>query len=398
MENSPADLGATLAGQNKKDSASTQLHIRFTGSGSEYFRIWIVNLLLVLVTLGLYFPWAKVRRLRYFYGNTLVAGEPLGFHGNPKKMFKGFVLVGVLFGLYSVAGNFSPTAGLIAFLIVVVLWPALFKSAMQFRMANTSWRGLQFRFCGTLAGAYRASIPLFVPGILIVCLHVLQLGAAITPTTFGLALGAILLATLLLAPWLLWNLKKFQHNNYAFTSLQTSFRASPGSFYRIGFQAIGIGILAVFSGVVVMAICAWLGGVNFDTNAIAKKNPLHIAFIVIAGTTVAYLAVFLVIKPFAVSRTQNLVWTQTGNASFRFVSMLSFKSLLWMTLKNWVLIVFTLGLYWPFASIALTRLRVESVSVITSVEVDTLVSQIKATEGEAAGDAAGDFFELDVGL
>jgi hypothetical protein len=47
--------------------------IEFTGSGSEYFRIWIVNLLLTLVTFGIYYPWAKVRRLRYFYGNTLVA-------------------------------------------------------------------------------------------------------------------------------------------------------------------------------------------------------------------------------------------------------------------------------------------------------------------------------------
>ena len=44
-----------------------KLRLEFTGSGSEYFRIWIVNLLLTLVTLGLYYPWAKVRRLRYFY-------------------------------------------------------------------------------------------------------------------------------------------------------------------------------------------------------------------------------------------------------------------------------------------------------------------------------------------
>ena len=35
------------------------LSLVFTGSGSEYFRIWIVNLLLMFVTLGIYFPWAK---------------------------------------------------------------------------------------------------------------------------------------------------------------------------------------------------------------------------------------------------------------------------------------------------------------------------------------------------
>ena len=43
----------------------------FTGNASEYFGIWIVNLLLSIVTFGIYTAWAKVRRLRYFYGNTL---------------------------------------------------------------------------------------------------------------------------------------------------------------------------------------------------------------------------------------------------------------------------------------------------------------------------------------
>ena len=35
--------------------------LRFTGSGSEYFKIWIVNVLLTIITLGMYYPWAKVR-------------------------------------------------------------------------------------------------------------------------------------------------------------------------------------------------------------------------------------------------------------------------------------------------------------------------------------------------
>ncbi len=60
--------------------------IRFVGSGSEYFRIWIVNLLLTFVTLGLYYPWAKVRRLKYFHASTEVGGHPLSFNAEPRKM------------------------------------------------------------------------------------------------------------------------------------------------------------------------------------------------------------------------------------------------------------------------------------------------------------------------
>src|SRR5256885_5608672 len=141
-----------------------RLEIRFTGSGSEYFRIWIVNLLLTIVTLSLYHPWAKVRRLRYFYGNTLVGGQPLDFHGNPLAMLRGYLLVGALVVLYSVAGHFSPTAGLFAFVVIAALWPALLKSSMQFRLANTSWRGLRFAFRGSPGGAAAALLPVFVAG------------------------------------------------------------------------------------------------------------------------------------------------------------------------------------------------------------------------------------------
>ena len=171
----PMHMGASppLAkdAQHGRDFADTQpapantLAIAFTGSGSEYFRIWIVNLLLTLVTLGIYYPWAKVRRLRYFHGNTLVGGEPLEFHADPKKMLKGYLLVGVLLALYSVAGNFHAVAGLAAFLAVMLIWSALLNSFMQFRLANTSWRGPRFRFTGDLRGAYAAMLPLLVPAM-----------------------------------------------------------------------------------------------------------------------------------------------------------------------------------------------------------------------------------------
>ena len=44
--------------------------VRFTGLGSEYFRVWIVNVLLMLATLGLYTPFARYRSIKYFYGYT----------------------------------------------------------------------------------------------------------------------------------------------------------------------------------------------------------------------------------------------------------------------------------------------------------------------------------------
>lgn len=55
----------------------------FHGRAGEFFRIWIVNVVLTMLTLGIYAAWAKVRTMRYFYGNTMLDGKPFDFTGNP---------------------------------------------------------------------------------------------------------------------------------------------------------------------------------------------------------------------------------------------------------------------------------------------------------------------------
>lgn len=150
--------------------------LRFTGSGSEYFRIWIVNSLLLVLTLGLYMPWARVRKLRYVYGNTVVQGVPLDFHGDPRKMFRGHAYISVLFMAYLAATNASPVAGLIAALILAALWPWLIHLSLRFRLAHTSWRGLRFAFTGQTRDAYVAFGPAAAVGAL-----VLGSGAFVNP-------------------------------------------------------------------------------------------------------------------------------------------------------------------------------------------------------------------------
>lgn len=385
--------------QPSAPAAPSALDIRFTGSGSEYFRIWIVNLLLTLVTLGIYYPWAKVRRLRYFHGNTLVGGHALGFHADPMKMLRGYALVGVMALLYSVAGQFSPVAGLAALLIVAAVWPALIKSSMQFRLANTSWRGLRFRFRGTLAGAYRAVLPLFVPGLVIVAAVAFVTDQQRPPTWYVVLVFVVMASVLLVGPRLWWNLKKYQHDHYAFGAEQTRLEAGVGSFYGVFLKTIGVSILAMIAfGVLVFVVGTALGLGGLGPRGL-RGGGLGMAFIL--GLVAFFLGLFvvqLVPRPYFTSRMQNLLWSRTASAAIAFDSRLRFWPLLGLTVKNWLLMVLTLGLYWPFAAVALARLRLQAVSLTLAVDPQRLVDDAAAAEGEAAGDAAGDLFGLDIGL
>ena len=64
------------------------VRFHFHGQGSEFFRIWIVNLVLTILTLGIYSAWAKVRTKRYFYGNTELAGDRFDYLASPIAILK----------------------------------------------------------------------------------------------------------------------------------------------------------------------------------------------------------------------------------------------------------------------------------------------------------------------
>lgn len=364
--------------------------IEFTGSGSEYFRIWIVNMLLLLVTLGLYWPWAKVRRLRYFWGNTLVDGDALGFHGNPRQMFKGWVLVAVLFGLYNWAGNLSPVAGLVAFVLLALIWPALWRSSMVFRMANTSWRGLRMQFVGSLRDAYMAFLPLLLAVLPFMLVSLIGEGKGKATPPFWVT-GVLLVSMLAVVgamPWLLWRMKAYQHRHYVLGPLQTEFRASVRSFYGLSIKPF---LVMVGASVLLGAVMFFL---VFNGGKPGLKQIAYVPMVVLL-----FWGLFLFgLGPWWTTRLQNLVWTKTGNSQVRFVSRLGLPQMLWLSLKNGLLIAVTLGLYWPFAKVAMARLRLEAVHLRTVTDLHELLASEQPVSDEAAGDAAGDFFGLDVGL
>ncbi len=377
------------------------LPIRFTGSGSEYFRIWIVNLLLSIVTLSLYHPWAKVRRLRYFYGNTLVDGQALDFHGNPLKMLRGYLLVGVLVVCYSMAGQFSKGAAVVAVVIFAVVFPALLRASMQFRLANTSWRGLRFRFSGSLGGAYRAMLPLFVPTLLFAILGMEMTDPLHPPIWYFKAIGLVFLLAFVMAPLVWWNFKRYQHDHYGLGQWQTRLTMGPGSMYGLTFKVMGVMVLSGFC-VFVLALLLGafaalvFGAAGFDKEAFTQNRAL-MSVVIGLFVLAIYFFTLIVPVPYAMSRSQNLIWSNTRCAEVRFDSKLLFGPLTGLTVKNWLLMVVTLGLYFPFAAVSFYRMRVESITPQLGGDIDGLQAQAAAA-GDASGDAAGDFFGIDIGL
>ena len=401
--------GATVGEHARAPLKSHRFPVQFHGTGGEYFRIWIVNLLLMILTLGLYYPWAKVRKLRYFYSHTEVAGHPLDFHGNPRQMLRGFLLMTALLFVYGVAGNVSELAGAIAGVILALVWPALLRASLQFRLAQTSWRGLRFSFRGSLKDAYLVFIVPILMLLVLGAISAVALGALPKATEgrplrggemalIGAVITLLVVAMTATAPYLVWRLKSYQHSNYALGPWQTTFKASFGEVWRVFVKSslvAGLGLLFVLALAGLMAWGASSGASQGSSLAGLIKGLMT------AGLPVLILGIVLLQTLYNAHLTaslQNLVWTRTGNRQIRFKSELSHWRLAGVMFKNLVLTGLTLGLYWPFAAVALARTKLEAMSVHTRQHPDDLVVRVQKTYKDAAGDMAADLMGLDIGL
>jgi uncharacterized membrane protein YjgN (DUF898 family) len=398
----PADSPAPLPPPiDAAPAAPYRLAVEFTGSGSEYFRIWIVNLLLTLVTLTLYHPFAKARKLAYFHANTRVGGHALGFHGDPRKMLRGYLLVLAFSVTYAVGTRLSPMLALAAIGCFVLVWPALWRASLQFRLGNTSWRGLRFSFDGNVGGAYRAMLPAAVPWVAMVALSVVMpppeaQGEEAAPGSgaWAAGFGLAMLAAALLVPLSLAWIKRYQHGHYTYAGQRGRLEAGTGAFYGLSFRIVGVMVLTFLA-------MALLVGSSAAIVATTKEGPTSKQWIVLAmsaGILVFYALLFIIALPYARSRLQNLVWGRTRSEALQFHSALRLRPLAGLTLKNLLLMLVTLGLYWPFAAVANARMRLQAVAVDVQGDLSQWIAASQGRSDGATGDAAGDFFGFDLGL
>ncbi|MDE0225202.1 MAG: DUF898 family protein, partial [Gammaproteobacteria bacterium] len=130
-------------------------NVRFTGSGWEYFRIWVINTALTLLTLGVFSAWATVRTRRYFYGNTWLGGSPFNYTARPWTILIGrLIVVGMLVALWF-AELVSIAFYLIGLLVVFAMFPWIAVRARAFRLRNSFYRHVCWGFEGNSIIPYR---------------------------------------------------------------------------------------------------------------------------------------------------------------------------------------------------------------------------------------------------
>lgn len=340
------------------------LAVEFNGRAGEWFGIWIVNLLLSIVTIGIYSAWAKVRRRRYFNQNTVIAGRGFDYHATGRQILIGrlIVLAGLI--VYALIGA-VPLLAVVAPLVLLVLIPFLVVRALRFNARMTSWANVRFGFDG---GAVRALLVyLLYPFLVVFSLYLLMPFAA--RAIRGYTIGAHRLGV---APF--------------------AFACGIGPFYRA--------FLTTLAWIVVVgaAVFAFVGRDLIGATQTVGPPDLALATRLVGGF---YVFLFLGLLPAATiynAFIRNAVFNATTlDGGHRLRSDIAPLRLVWIALSNAVVVVLTLGLMLPWAQIRTAHYLASHTHVLPGGSVDDFVSGLQPRAG-AVGDAFVDIEGFDVGL
>jgi uncharacterized membrane protein YjgN (DUF898 family) len=347
----------------------TRLH--FSGTGTEYFRIWIVHVLLTLVTFGVYSAWAKARRERWFARHTRLLGDAFDYHGRPASILSGRLVAIVGYLIINHLGEWAVSWGLLVLAMFFAAGPAFIGNAFQFRARNMSWRGLRFAFDGSVVEVYRTCFPV----VFLLTLSPLSLMMHASPlvTKWSATLAA------LAWPGVHAGLKALQHTRTRLGGRQFAFSSVVAALYGLYGKAclLVIAMTIAIGG----ALSAWLPAAETAT----------------ISSILVIVCVVLIVWPFFSVRAQQLVWSRTSYGEVRFRVEIRTAALWWLIVRNAVLILLTAGLFWPFAAVAMARLRTQGVVLESLDSLTELTETEPGRRARAVGDAFADLFGFEVG-
>lgn len=211
---------ARLEDTGSKDAAGESYRFRYEGDGGDLFLVLLKNVLLTVVTFGIYAAWAKAARRRYIWSQVDFHGQRLAFTGTGKEMFIGYLKVAaayfVLFGIPAIVGavvgkGAQAVLQVGTFFLLMLLLPYAIYSSRAYILARTRWRGIKLGLVGSPWAYARTFI----------------VGSLLTVLTLGIY-----------SPWLSVKLRGMMTNNTRFGSAELSYDGNGRELFGIWWKGV----------------------------------------------------------------------------------------------------------------------------------------------------------------
>ncbi|MEL6919511.1 MAG: YjgN family protein [Pseudomonadota bacterium] len=356
-----------MSGAFQSERSATKPFI-FHGNAREYFGIWIVNVLLTIVTLGIYSAWAKVRRNRYFYGNAELDGARFTYLATPIQILIGRIIVVVALVVFNLIATFAPALGAVLLIVLLFVFPELVRRGLRFNARTTAYRNVRFDFAGNYGGAFIATIA----------------GPLLAAFTLGLAAP---LASKWTQNYILSNLT-FGGRSFSHSGKTGQYY---GAFWLPFFLFIGGIALIVVIGIAAAPLFEALENAPDEAAALLVLLPLlpiyFLLLFIFGGISLIYAA-----------GVRNVAFNATTlDNRHQLKSSIGRWQYVWVMVSNFVVTVLTLGLMRPWAAVRHARFLAGGTSMNVQGSLATYSDQLRDAQSSVGAEYM-DIEGVEIGL
>ncbi len=373
-------------------SANSRLEkFEFTGAGSEYFGIWIVNILLSIVTLGIYSAWAKVRNKQYFYGNTYMDGSAFEYTAEPTQILKGRIFAVIAFIAYQTFATIYPTVGLGLALLLMVIFPWIAVKSLAFNARYSQYRNIPFRFNQNFKQAYMVLLllpllmilPFILIGVFVAMAYFSGGMETLNPQNYAIGAVCAVLVSFLIFPFIAFKQKAFMVDNHLFGTSPFTLRIEDAKpFYSIYLKAAAIPFIVFFA---VIALLKVAPNLYTDMPFLA---PIF---------QIVLMAVYLFLFSYVTSRIYRLIYQKSAVGGHKLRSNMPARGHFWLTVTNTIGIILTLGLFIPWAKVRSAKFRAKHTALRINGDLDNFLRGEEEKRG-ALGEELGEIFDVDIAI
>ena len=385
-----------------------QYPFSFTGTGGQFFKIWIVNILLSIITLYIYSAWAKVRTKRYFYGNTVLDGSSFEYHAKPLQILLSRLVAAALLIALTFGGAINPFVPVIGAVVLFLIVPWAIWRSTKFNLRMTSYRNVRFGFDGSVWPLYfyQLLVPLLIFVIAATIGFSAHFGVNIDPGSAFVLAGSVALGVgyLFINIFIHKRLASYFLNHYLYGKSRFAGTLSFSSFLITYLLAILLGVFtfALFIAAAVfisvpegMGVLDWIEGFGEMIDSDSDEMSAIFLVVILLGYAFTFLVGFYV-AALVQARVRKHVFSQAAlDQRVSFKSTISATGLWWVMFSNLLLMVFTLGLARPFTQIRMARYMANGTIAFSADKLDEFVGEKRAEVG-AFGDELGDSFDMDM--
>jgi uncharacterized membrane protein YjgN (DUF898 family) len=342
-----ADAMATMAPQR----------LVYDGKLGELYGIFFLNLLLGIITLGIYRFWGRTRYRRYLWSHTSYDGDRFEYTGTGGELFRGFLIAfGVLIAFVAIIGAaqwmLGPERAALVLVIALPIYAILFVlafaaryTALRYRLTRTQWRGIR----GGLSGS--------------------AINFALRSIGYGILSSVTLYQFIPFATVRLW---RYRIQNVFFGTAQARFEGRGRDLYWRFLGSfliwIGVGVVVIVIAVVGSGLAAMAG----DTGA-GEPRPIPIgAFSVvhwaIVGLIISWWVFGLIVFMWYQAFVFRYITKGAEIAGLRFGSNVTGGRLLRLIIGNLLLLFVTFGIGYPIVLQRLWRFGAENILIHGQVD------------------------------